>query len=116
MGMTFSGEFDGYALRASRTTTYDSRGGVNIVKNGGGFLHSVTFAQTDAAPTAGTVTIYDVADTSVYGDSTKILFSHTQTTAVFMPQTVILDIPFTDGLAVGHDLDIQDVGVTVSYK
>lgn len=111
-----SNEFDRYPLKPARFTTYDSRGGVNIVKSTPGFLHAVTFAQVDAAPTAGTITIYNVPSTSIYGDTTKILFTHTQTTAVFMPQTVILDIPFDTGLAVGISTGMLDVGVILSYK
>ena len=109
-------DYDSFPLKTKRTTTYDSRGGVNVVKVGQGFLHSVTFAQTDAAPTAGAITIYDMDTTSVYGTIATIMFLHTQTTAVFMPQTVILDIPFTTGLAVGHATALNDVGVVVSYK
>ena len=109
--MKFS-DYDGYSLKVTRLTTYDSRGGVNQVRIGPGFLHSVTFAQADAAPTAGAISIYD--STTVYG--TNAMFIHTQTTAVFMPQTVILDMPFSDGLAVGFSAGILDVGVTLSYK
>lgn len=115
MAMTFS-EFDTSPLKSTRLTTYDSRGGVNIIKASAGFLHSVTFAQLDAVPTAGTITIYDIASTTIYGNDANILFLHTQTTGVFMPQTVILDIPFRTGLAVGVSTGMLDVGVTLSYK
>lgn len=115
MAMKFS-ELDTYPLKSSRLTTYDSRGGVNIIKATPGFLHAITFAQADAAPTAGAITIYDVASTSVYGAVANILFTHTQTSAVFMPQTIILDIPFETGLAVGIATGMTDVGVTLSYK
>ena len=110
--MTFNDEVDSYPLKVTRLTTYDSRGGVNQVRTGRGFLHSVTFAQADAAPTAGTISIYD--STSIYGDTA--LFIHTQTTGIFMPQTVILDMPFSNGLAVGFTAGMLDVGVTLSYK
>ena len=113
--MKFS-DYDSQPLKSSRTTTYDSRGGVNVIKVGPGFLHSVTFSQADAAPTGGAITIYDMNATSVYGTVATIMFLHTQTTAAFMPQTVILDIPFVTGLAVGHDTAVNDVGVVVSYK
>lgn len=109
-------DYDAQPLKTSRTTVYDSRGGVNVLKVGPGFLHSVTFSQMDAAPTAGAITIYDMDTTSVYGTVATIMFLHTQTTAVFMPQTIILDIPFTTGLAVGHDTAVKDVGVVASFK
>ena len=114
--MTFHDEFDRYPLKNARYTTYDSRGGVNVVKVGAGFLHSVTFAQADAAPTAGAITIYDMNNGSVYGTVASIMLLHTQTTAVFMPQTIILDVPFTTGLAIGIATAMTDVGVSVSYK
>ena len=116
MAVRQSDQFDTYPLRTSRLTTYDSRGGVTNIKNTPGFLHAITFAQVDAAPTAGTITVYDIASTSVYGAVANILFSHTQTTAVFMPQTVTLDIPFYTGLSVGVSTGMTDVGVTLSYK
>lgn len=113
--MKFS-DYDAQPLKTARTISYDSRGGINVIKTGPGFLHSVTFSQADAAPTAGTITIYDMNSVSIYGTVASIVFLHTQTTGVFMPQTVILDIPFTTGLAIGHDNAIKDVGVVVSYK
>lgn len=115
MAIRYSDQFDSYPLRTARFTTYDSRGGVNIVKNTPGFLHAITFAQVDAAPTAGTITLYDLAS-SVYGTVASINFLHTQTTGVFMPQTVTLDIPFNAGLCVGISTGMTDVGVVLSYK
>lgn len=116
MAMTFHNEFDGYPLKSARFSTYDSRGGVNVVKVGAGFLHAITFTQLDAAPTAGAIAIYDMNNVSVYGTAGSVLLLHTQTTGIFMPVTVILDIPFTTGLAVGIATPMTDVGVQVSYK
>lgn len=113
--MKFS-EYDTYALQASRLTTYDSRGGINVVKAVPGFLHAITISQLDAAPTVGDITIYDMNSASIYGTDASVLFKHSQTTAVFMPVTVILDVPFSTGLAVGFTAAIKDVNVTVSYK
>ena len=114
MAMKFS-EFDTYPLQTKRLTTYDSvNGGVNVIKASAGFLHAITFAQVDVAPTAGIISIYD--STSIYGDSANLLFSHYQTTAVFMPQTVTLDIPFGTALSVAVPVGMTDVGITLSYK
>lgn len=116
MSITHSDQFDGYTLKTTTLSTYDSAGGVNLVKLGGGFLHAITFAQMDAAPTAGDITIYDSARTNIYGSGDRVIFRHSQTTAVFMPVTVTLDVPFTNGLAVGFTAPIKDVGVTLSFK
>lgn len=80
------------------------------VKSGAGFLHTVTFAQIDAAPTAGTIIIYDNT-----AESGTIIFSSTWTTAVFMPVTVTIDASFSTGLYVGFTTT-ADIGVTVSYR
>ena len=117
MAFNYSDQFDSYPLRVARFTTYDSRGGVNVVKTTPGFIHIVTFAQVDAAPTAGDITIYNTT-TGVYASSANILFKHSQTTAVFMPQTVTLDVPF-GALSIGISTALgaaADVGVTISYK
>ena len=116
MAMKFS-EYDTYALKSSGgLSTYASNGGVNVLKTVQGFLHSVTISQLDAAPTAGDITIYDFDNTSIYAGGSSVLFRHSQTTAVFMPITVTLDVPFSNGLAVGFTNAIKDVNVLVSYK
>jgi hypothetical protein len=80
------------------------------VKSAPGFLHTLTFAQTDAAPTAGSIIVYD--NTAESG--TKI-FEWNITTAVFMPFTVTIDAAFAIGLYVGFTTT-ADVAVTVSYR
>lgn len=80
------------------------------VKSGAGFLHTVTFAQIDAAPTAGTIIIYDNT-----AESGTIIFSSTWTTAVFYPTTVTIDAAFSTGLYVGFTTT-ADIGVTLSYR
>lgn len=87
-----------------KRTTSDS-----LVKTGAGVLHSLTFSQDDAAPTAGTIDVYD----NTTGSGTKI-FSWTLTTAVFNPVTVILDARFETGLYIDFTTT-ADVGVTASY-
>ncbi len=81
-----------------------------LIKTGPGFLHALQFSQNDAAPTAGTIDVYD--NTSASG--TK-LFSWTMTTAVFTPFSVILDVPFAIGLYFDFTTT-ADVNVSASYR
>lgn len=80
------------------------------VKTGAGFVHTVTFSQNDAAPTAGTIDIYDGTSSS----GTKI-FTWTLTTAVFNPVTVTLDMSFSVGLFIDFTTT-ADVAVQASYR
>lgn len=80
------------------------------VKSGAGFVHAITISQNDAAPTAGTIDVYDNTTNS----GTK-LFTWTMTTAVFTPFTVILDVSFATGLYVDFTTT-ADVAVAVSYR
>jgi hypothetical protein len=81
-----------------------------LVNTGAGVLHTLTFACTDAAPTAGSIIVY--ANTA---ESGTILFSATFTTTWFAPFTVTIDGIFATGLYVGFTTT-NDVGVTVSYR
>lgn len=80
------------------------------VKSSSGFVHTVTIAQTDAAPTAGTIDIYD----NTAGSGTKI-FSWNLTTAVFSPFTVTLDVRCANGIYVDFTTT-ADVAVFMSYR
>lgn len=80
------------------------------VKSGAGFVHTVTFTCNDAAPTAGSIIIYDNT-----AESGTELFNHTFTTTPFVPFSVILDHPFSTGLYVGFTTT-ADVNVFVSYR
>lgn len=80
------------------------------IKSGAGFLHALQFSQNDAAPTAGTIDVYDGVDTN----GTK-LFSWTMTTAVFIPFSVIFDVAFATGLHVVITTT-ADVNVSASYR
>lgn len=82
----------------------------SLVKTGSGFLHSLTFAQSDAAPTAGSIIVYDNT-----AESGTILYSETFDTTVFRGYTVILDVTFSTGLYVGFTTT-ADVACTVSYR
>jgi hypothetical protein len=80
------------------------------VKSGEGFLHTLTFSQTDAAPTAGTIIVYDNT-----AESGTILYSETFDTSVFHGYSVILDCTFSNGLYVGFTTT-ADIACSVSYR
>lgn len=80
------------------------------VKGSSGVLHSLTFTCNDAAPTAGSIIVYD----SLTEANTQI-FNHTFTTTPFAPTTVLLDVSFNTGLYIGFTTT-ADVNVTVSYR
>lgn len=80
-----------------------------LVKSGPGVLHSITLMQNDAAPTAGTIIVYDN-----FAASGKQLFNWTLTTAVFYPTTVILDARLLAGLYIAFTTT-ADVNVTLTY-
>ena len=79
------------------------------VVTGSGYLHTITFSQNDAAPTAGSIIIYDNT-----AESGTVLFSSTWTTAVFSPVTVTLDIPYATGIYAGFTTT-ADINVVISY-
>ena len=80
------------------------------VKSAPGFLHTLTFSCADAAPTAGSVTVYD--NTAASG--TKV-FEHTFTTTPFVPFSVILDATINIGIYVDFTTT-ADVNVSLSYR
>lgn len=80
------------------------------VKAGAGVVHTVTFTCNDAAPTAGSLIIYD----SLTETGTQLL-NHTFTTTPFAPCTVILDAAFGIGLYAGFTTT-ADVNVTITYR
>lgn len=81
-----------------------------LIKTGTGVLHSLTFSCDDAAPTAGSIIVYD----AVTETGTEI-FNHTFTTTPFVPTSVVLDVAFKTGLYIGFTTT-ADVNVTVSYR
>ncbi len=81
-----------------------------LVKTGAGFLHTITVAQTDAAPTAGTIIIYDNT-----AESGTIIQTINFTTAVFQPFSLHYDGTFSTGLYVGFTTT-NDVNVTLSWR
>lgn len=80
------------------------------VKASAGFLHSVTISCNDAAPTAGSLIIYDNT-----AESGTVVFNHTFTTTPFVPFTVILDCVMATGIYVGLTTT-ADVNFSCSYR
>lgn len=80
------------------------------VKSSAGFLHSVTISCNDAAPTAGSLIIYDNT-----AESGTQVFNHTFTTTPFAPFTLILDYIMTTGIYLGFTTT-GDVNVSVGYR
>lgn len=81
-----------------------------LIKTGSGVVHTITFTCIDAAPTAGTIIVYDNT-----AESGTIIYSETFDTTAFRGHSVELDIAFGTGLYVGFTTT-ADVGVTVSYR
>lgn len=90
---------------SSGTKTADA-----LIKTGQGFLHSVTISCNDAAPTAGTLIIYDNT-----AESGTVLYSETFTTTPFRGYSVLLDVNFANGLYLGFTT-VADVNVVASYR
>ena len=80
------------------------------VKAGAGFLHCITFSCNDAAPTAGSIIVYDSLT-----EANAQIFNHTFTTTPFVPFTVFFDCVFATGLYLGFTTT-ADVNVSVSYR
>ena len=74
------------------------------------FLQCIIISQNDAAPTAGSLIVYDNT-----AESGTIVFSHTFTTAVFMPIQVCPQRIMTVGIYLGFTTT-GDVNVSVSYR
>lgn len=102
-------ESDGSMKTSQRYTCVKSKVDVQV-KASAGVVHSVTFTQDDAAPTAGTIVLFD----SLTETGTEIL-NWTLTTAVFLPTTLILDGTFATGIYLGFTTT-ADVNVTVCYR
>ena len=79
------------------------------IKGSPGVLHSVTISCNDAAPTAGSLIIYD----SLTETGTQV-FNHTFTTTPFVPFTVTLDYIMTTGIYAGFTTT-GDVNVSMAY-
>jgi len=80
------------------------------VKAGAGFLHTLTFACADAAPTAGSITVYDSLT-----ETGTVIYSETFDTTAFRGFSVVLDVSFSTGLYIGFTTT-ADIGCTVSWR
>lgn len=80
------------------------------VKASAGFLHCITISQNDAAPTAGTIIVYDNT-----AESGTVVFNWTLTTAVFIPFQICPDAVMSTGIYIGFTTT-ADVNVSVSYQ
>lgn len=81
-----------------------------LVQTGAGVLHTILITCNDAAPTAGSVIIYDNT-----AESGTELFNHTFTTTPFAPISLVLDFTFAIGVYVGFTTT-NDVNVWVSTR
>jgi hypothetical protein len=81
-----------------------------LIVRGSGMVHSIVFSQDDAAPTAGSVVLYDN-----FTNSGTVLFKHTFTTAAFMPTSIILDVAFANGLYADFTTT-ADVAMDVQFE
>jgi hypothetical protein len=81
-----------------------------LVKAGPTFVHSITYSPTDAAATAGTITIHDALNAQT-GTSTIYGIP----AAAIPPNTIILNQFFDTGLYVDFTTT-ADVNVNISYK
>jgi hypothetical protein len=81
-----------------------------LIKTGTGYLHTVTISCNDAAPTAGSIIIYDNT-----AESGKILYSETFTTTAFRGFSVHLDVNFDTGLYIGFTTT-ADINCVLSYR
>ena len=79
------------------------------IKASAGYLHTVTISCNDAAPTAGSVIIYDNT-----AESGTVVFNHTFTTTPFVPFSVILDYTMATGIYIGFTTT-NDVNVSCAY-
>ena len=82
-----------------------------LVKTGAGLLHSILITCNDAAPTAGSIVIYDNT-----AESGSELFNHTFTTTPFPPVSLpAYDVSVANGIYVGFTTT-ADVNVFLSYR
>jgi hypothetical protein len=86
-----------------------------LVKTGGGKIHTLTFTCNDAAPTAGSISVYDSITEAGTAAAGTLIYSETFTTTVFRGYSVVLDCTFNNGLYVGFTTT-ADVNCTVTYS
>ncbi len=97
-------------MKVEQQMSYNMVTADTLIKSGAGFIHTITFACNDSAPTAGNLDIYDNTTNS----GTKI-FSTAFTTTFFMPLSVTINSKFNTGLYADFTTT-ADVNVTISYR
>lgn len=100
----------GKAVVEHRYTSSGVLAADTLVKSGAGLLHTVVISCNDAAPTAGSLIIYDNT-----AESGTQIFNHTFTTTPFAPFSLLFDVSFGTGLYAGFTTT-NDVNVTLSYR
>lgn len=80
-----------------------------LIKTGAGILHTLTLA-SDAAATAGTLTVRDGTDANG-----TVMFLYTIPAAFVTPVTLLFDAEFKTGLYLDFGTT-DDVSVTATYK
>lgn len=103
-------DLDSDVLTVEQNFAYTRLAADGQVKAGAGFLHALTFACADAAPTAGSIIVYDSLT-----EAGTVIYSETFDTTAFRGYTVTLNVAFTTGLYVGFTTT-ADIGCTVSYR
>lgn len=97
-------------VKVEERFTYDFAQADKLVKSGAGLLHTLTFSCNDAAPTAGSIIVYDNT-----AESGNVIFNHTFTTTPFVPFTITLDVLVATGIYIGFTTT-NDVNVSTSYR
>lgn len=80
------------------------------VKAAAGFIHSITFSCNDAAPTAGSIIVYNNT-----AESGTVIYSETFDTTAFRGYSILLDEICSTGIYVGFTT-VADINVNVSYR
>ncbi len=98
------------AVVEHRYTSSGVLAGDTLVKTGTGLLHTVVISCNDAAPTAGSLIIYDNT-----AESGTQIFNHTFTTTPFAPFSLLFDVTVATGIYAGFTTT-ADVNVTITYR
>ncbi len=80
------------------------------IKASAGFIHSINISCNDAAPTAGSIIVYDNT-----AESGTQVWNETFTATAFRGYSIILDVVCSTGIYVGFTTT-ADVNVQISYR
>ena len=81
-----------------------------LVKTGAGVIHTLTFTTDDAAPTAGTIKVFD--NTSATGTE---IYEENVTATAFKGYSILLDCAVANGIYVDFTTT-ADVNCIVTYR